>query len=220
MKALVLKDIILLKFTNLYLALAGAMLAFSIMSYDELFLNQLSFVFVIYIFAFFGHLFLAKHEVKTQGDIILNSLPVKRREIVKARYLTIIIYSLIIGMFFFITSHLISFLIGVEFPGNPLSLWTILLTIGLTLLFFSIYLPFYYHSIGRLQLFNIGFFMFLVLIPNLFQKYFDEQIIFSFFQRLMAFNLLIIGSLLLLMSLVLYYISLNIATKIYESKEF
>jgi len=220
MNSLILKDFQLLRFVNIIMLIVVGLFTFVGMSIENAFFSQLFFSFLIFLFTYAASMFLSVWESKTKGDIILNSLPVKRNDIVKARYLTVLIYTLVASFIVFLLSNLVHIFMATEFRGNPSSIFTIFLSIGINLLFFTFYLPFQYYSIGKVQIFNGIFYMLLILAPNFLSKYREFIMKTSFFKYISSLNFVPISFVFLIIAVLFYIFSFVVSINIYRSKEF
>src|SRR5699024_8291503 len=130
--------------------------------------------FVAFTMLYFVSVWISQKDLKNKGDILLNSLPVKRKDIVGGRYLSIFVYILLITIYIFIISHIATILTKDILPGATMSAFSLLLVIGLSLIFFSIYLPFQYYNIGKIQAFNQIFYILLIILPTILGRYLDK----------------------------------------------
>ncbi len=217
MKELILKDFRLIKFLNIAQLIVGGIFTFVGLSIEDPFGSQLLFVFLIFLLTYVSSMFISVRESKTQGDIILNSLPVKKGEIVKARYLSMILYGVIIGGFI-----LIAGIIADVFMKNinTASIFSIIFGVSLTLIFLSVYLPFQYYNIGKAQIFNALFYMILILIPNIFNRYKVSIMDTDFLKCILSLDFIQISIISFGLSLLLYGCSLIVSIGIYKNKEF
>jgi ABC-2 type transport system permease protein len=220
MKELILKDIRLLKIINIVTILVGAIFVFGGMNAGSYFLSQFFFGYLIFLLVYVVSIILTGKEVKTQGDIILNSLPLKRREIVKGRYLTMLLYALGIGVFVLVLGNLIHIFMGNTFDGAPPNIFTILLGSSFVLLFFSLYLPFQYYNIGKVQLFSSLFYMVFILGPYFLSRYQGTLLETDFLQMLFSLDLVVSSFIVFAFSCLIYFLSYKISVKIYKMKEF
>ena len=105
-------------------------------------------------------------ELKNNSDLVLLSLPVKRQEVVAAKYLAILVFILL--------SLITMGIIGLIFMQSPLPFPTRLInwqdaaiTLVSVILMTSIYLPAYYKLGGKwLQVINIVLFMIIFFAPS------------------------------------------------------
>lgn len=105
-------------------------------------------------------------EYKNNSDVVLLSLPVKRREVVAAKYLAVFVFVLL--------SFLTLGIIGLIFKLSPLPFPTRLINwqdavvvLISVILLVSIYLPTYYKMGGKwLQVINVVLFMIIFFAPS------------------------------------------------------
>ncbi|SMB85101.1 ABC-2 family transporter protein [Desulfonispora thiosulfatigenes DSM 11270] len=217
MKALIIKDFRLLKYLNISHVIVGGIFAFVGVTMKEPFLSQIVFVFLVFLLTYMSAMFISVREAKIQGDIILNSLPVKKGEIVKARYLSLFFYSIIISGYIYVVGFFTDIFMGpVNFPNFS----TILVAISLSLMFLVFSLPFQYYSIGKVQIFNGIFYMCLILIPNIFNRYRDDIFETDFVKYLLSLDFTIVSIILFALAIALYVFSFTVSLTIYKNKEF
>lgn len=220
MKHLILKDINLLTIANGLLPLIWLLLSYNVKSKGDTLYAKALFHTCLFIMVFAISLLLTKHDDNSNVDIILNSLPIDRKTIVKSRYITIAMYIIFISVGFFTAFHLVNPMLSRFFGSITINLYDILFIIGLILMFFSLYLPLHFLSLGRTSAFNEGFIMVLILIPALVvkfsEKFLDEKIINALLNK--GFNNF--AFILLGFGIVLYMLSLQVSKGIYKRKEF
>ncbi|RJE47411.1 MULTISPECIES: ABC-2 transporter permease [unclassified Dehalobacter] len=94
---------------------------------------------------YFMLIYANSYDFKYNGEIMINSLPINRKEIVLAKYLSAIVYALII-MVIIIPESMILYLFN--FPGLTGGIQGIVSFLGIVVLllslYISIYLPLYY----------------------------------------------------------------------------
>lgn len=161
------------------------------------------------------------YEDKFKSDILFNSLPLNRRTIVLAKYLSFIIYYLIGIVFYFLSIFFLRFL-----NFNITIQKADILVISLSLFAVSIYTGislFLYYSFGQntARIFN---FVFMVIIFGLFKEFVlslkKHNLLSTITRYLQTLNNIQISFLLLFVSLVIITISLLISTKTYSNKDF
>jgi ABC-2 type transport system permease protein len=175
---------------------------------------------VVYIFLITAN----SEDERNKCNIMLNSLPITRRDIVLAKYLTIPVYILIsfIGFSILAAVFKLPFIpITPRFPNGM----DILVTVLMVGLFVDIYLPLYFRfGVAALRLFQVIFFLAFFFIPRTLFEYAmanPDKPVVKFVQQLfteqtiVAQTLVILG-LILIISLISYFISV----KIYRAKEF
>lgn len=198
----------------------GTFFLYVSMHVDNPFLSQLVFGYFIFILSYVVSLVLTAREAKTKGDVVLNSLPLKRKEIVKGRYITMLLYTLGIGAFIFILGTVMAFFVGISLGGTAPNIFTVLLGCSFVLLFFSVYLPVQYHNIGKVQIFSSIFYMFFILGPYFFSRYAGGLFTTRFFEMLFSLDLVVTSFIVFAFSCFLYFLSYGVSVKIYKRKEF
>lgn len=219
MKELVMKDIRLVGMKNLFVL--GACILWGVIAIfvDNAFISN-----YFYGLGIFGNYFFVSNaiytgELSSKSDALIISLPVKKFDIVKSRYLTMIIYIFstlcIMSLTSFIAKKLFS-----NALGNPLSLMGAFVIAGIMIVFTSIHIPFKYYDHKSSQ-FLLGIMFMLVASSG---KIIDRLSInlgnSSLINKLLTMNFVKIGVTLLALALVLYLISMFVSKGIYEAKEF
>ncbi|CAM4469541.1 ABC-2 transporter permease [Paenibacillus tarimensis] len=131
---LIRKDMLVVRFYYLFIVLYAIFFGF-IMN------NEASTILVGALSAIMLVMFSVSLETKSKSILFIGSLPVKRKQIVQAKYAVVIVF-LIIGLFMSLLVHLVSLYV----LDNPVE-WTWMqasLTTGIVLLFASLFFPVYY----------------------------------------------------------------------------
>lgn len=117
-----------------------------------------------------GYIFFANacsYDEKNKSDIVLNSLPIRRSQIVLARYLAVFTFA-VIGLAMIGILGAVMKLAGLPFPGRYIGLLDITGSLAALMLMASCYLPLYY-KFGYIKTRLIIMFMFMLLffLPGL-----------------------------------------------------
>lgn len=156
------------------------------------------------------------YEEVFKSEILLNCLPVRKEDIVSARYLSTLIIAVLTTLFFIINVMIMGFVLmsGTELL-KLLNLKHIFLTISAVMLLASIVIPVYYskHSNMRNYVFIIP--LFIVFGRNLLGWFKWNVGGFS-----LLFNKPLVVVIILAASLLIYYLSYELSKKIYLNKEF
>lgn len=164
------------------------------------------------------------YEDKNKSDIMLNSLPVSRKEIVLAKYLSIFVYLGLAVLAYMVATLLVSAIkipIRVEF----LSLQGITISLLLVSLMSSIYLPIIFR-IGylRAKMFNMVLFLLFFFIPmgvvSLLKNPEYSTAIDDIIRKLSSWSDWQIASMLAAIALILLSFSYSISLSIYKNREF
>ena len=164
------------------------------------------------------------YEDKNKSDIMLNSLPVSRKEIVLAKYLSIFVYLGLAVLAYMVATLLVSAIkipIRVEF----LSLQGITISLVLVSLMSSIYLPIIFR-IGylRAKMFNMILFLLFFCIPmglaSLYKNPKYSTAIDDIIRELSSWSDWQIASMLAVIALLILSFSYSISLNIYRNREF
>ena len=112
MKQLVMKDIRLLRFINLIIFCAGIFSGYVGVDTVDIYKSKVIYGFAIFIMIYMITIFSTQHEAKTKVDMMLNSFPVNRYDIVRAKYISMGFYILAISGIVFLSSNLFKAEIG------------------------------------------------------------------------------------------------------------
>jgi ABC-2 type transport system permease protein len=219
---LIVKDILIQKKTLLY-ALLYAILApivFSSMKPIGLGLYVLPPMAITYMFISFA----VSYDEKNKSEIILNSLPIERNDIVISKYISTFVFA-ILGIIFSILIGFIGKTAGLSMFTRLISLMDIVLVLTSVCILSSIFFPVYFKfGYIKMNLFNVIILMLIMILPTTVFEYFTEnpnnilvQNISYFINNTSSFTQ---NSLILLTGLILFLISLMISIRIYNSKEF
>lgn len=164
------------------------------------------------------------HEDKNKSEILLNSLPISRKDIVLAKYLSIFLY-LGLAMVAYMAATLIVMAVKIPIKVQFISLQGITTSLFVVSLMASAYLPVVF-KLGYLKakMFNIAMFLLFFFIPmGLISLSQNPEFALSLNKTLNSFAswsdwqiALLIAGISLLMMCVSYCISLNI----YNNREF
>lgn len=146
-------------------------------------------------------------------DILLNSLPLKRKDIVKDKYICFLIYIFSINAAFFAGSLLFS-----SASDKYFEISFCLLMLFMSILYVAINLPLEYFDDKISNKINSFLYMGFIFIPIILEKFIHVNKMLYFIKSIISFfgaNVFFMG-----ISLILYYVSYKISCKIYEKKDF
>ncbi|HZJ83526.1 MAG TPA: ABC-2 transporter permease [Clostridia bacterium] len=219
MKQLIIKDIRLLGFVNLIVIIVAIIGGYIGATFVESLKANFAYGFSMIVSLFLINNMISAKESKTKSDPLMISMPVNKFDIIKARYFTMIIYvSGILGTMY-IVSHLSKIIFG-HINGNPLDLIGISIISSIMIIFLSFHIPFQYYSLQSAQLFSVFLYLLIMLAPNIINRLNIDISSLSFIETILTMDFAIIGSILLVVALVFYFISSLVSKGIYEAKEF
>ena len=158
------------------------------------------------------------YDDKNKSEVVLNSFPIDRKDIVRGKYVTLIIFILISCIFTFLFTNVIKVL-GLKSEGMAANIWDIIVAISILLIFYSIYYPMYF-KLGDLRMFNSILWMLVFVGPTILAKIGKRFVTEDLITKLSSLNLKQIGILVFIFSIVMYVISLQISKKLYMTREF
>ncbi|MBU5425267.1 ABC-2 transporter permease [Tissierella pigra] len=220
MKQLVIKDMRLLKIINLVILCGGILFGYIGVSIDHIYKSKLVYGFAMFIMVYIVSMFSTQYDVKGKTDMMLNSFPVDRYDIVKSKYISMGLYILFITGVVFLSSNISRIIFSTTISGNPATIWDVSFIIGLSLVFFSIYLPFHYYNVGKAQAFNQIFYIILIILPNVISKFSKKIENTEIFQGIINMDWKIVILMFVSIGAIMYLISLQISKNIYKGKEF
>lgn len=220
MKSLIMKDIRLTRFMNLWMLFIGLLFGYIGTTSIIVFKSKIIYGYGIFVMVYMFSMFSFQQDEKFKSDIILNSFPFNRDDIIMARYTTTIIYLVFSAITIFIVANISINIFDDSFIGSMPTLFDILFIIGICLLFLSMYLPFQYYYMEKAQIFNSLFYALLILLPNLISKYIPKVESIKWINNLVEMDLKTITLMLVGLGIILYFISLQLSKQIYRAKEF
>lgn len=164
------------------------------------------------------------YDEKNKSEIVLNSLPLKRVDIVIAKYISIFVF-IIIGIIYSILLGFIEKSIGLSIFYSSISLLDIVLVLTSACIFGSIFFPLYFKfGEAKMKIYNMIIFILFLFLPIYIANYateYPKNILvqkFTFF--LINTSSLIQNCLALIIGLIIFLFSLMLSIHIYKNKEF
>jgi ABC-2 type transport system permease protein len=219
---LIIKEIAIQKKTLLYTFLYTIFspFAFFAMGQSDFSLFVLSPLGVTYMFTTFA----TSYDDKNKSEIVLNSLPLKRNDIVISKYISTLLYAFI-GFVYSILIGSIGKATGLPMFTRSISLLDIVFVLTTVCIFSSLFFPAYFKfGFIKTKIFDTLLLMLIVVLPSLAIQYANTNPNNVTVQEI---NYLITNtssftqsSLALITGLILFLISLMISIHIYNNKEF
>lgn len=219
MKHLVMRDIRLVSFMNLIVLIVGLIGGVVGLIVDRTYISSYAYGLVTYITWFMINVNIVGKESKIKSDAFIISMPVNKSDVVKARYLTMVIYIFgILGIMFLVSN--IGEMLFNDMPGSPLTLLGILVIGAIMVILTSVYIPFQYYDQKSSTFFLVIIQLLVVGTPNIMERFginIDDS---NFIKAILELDFNIIGLISLGVALILYLLSLITSKSIYEAKEF
>lgn len=185
----------------------------------DLLVGNIIYVLSIIIFTFVVVIYVNGFDDKYKSEVVLNSFPIDRRNIVRSKYITLIIFILISSAAIIALTNILPMLLNIDGKASA-SIQTVIIAANILLLFYSIYYPIYFKVGEGLRTFNTILWLLMMLAPSLLVKFLKTLDQRGLLEKLMNIALQNINLYLLVISLVIYYISLQISKRIYMKREF
>ena len=109
------------------------------------------------------------YDDKYKSEIVLNSLPIERENIVRAKYMTLILFIIMSCSAVLIFTNIILKL-GVVSIGKGASIWNVIFATNISLIFYSIYYPIYFKVGEGLRSFNTILWILIAIGPSVLSK--------------------------------------------------
>lgn len=220
MKYLVIKEIKVLRFVNIFILAWGLAAGLAGTMVEGMFMSKVIYGYGIFFMVFIYSMMSTQYSMKNRTDIVINSLPITRYDVVRAKYITVILYMLFGALVVFISSNIAVRIFPNSLTNSNAILQNMLLNIGLSLIFFSVYLVIQFYNIDKIQIFNAIFYILFILAPNLLKRFIPNIADTKWSNKLSSLNLNKISLILIGIGMILYLISMQISKQIYKCKEF
>lgn len=216
---LVIKDFLLQKKYFLFFLVYGVLIAFSAGRVSEI---TASFLYVFYLITvtYISIMYANGFETRGKSETMLVSLPINRNTVVASKYLfllvMIIMYSIALWIFTFLV-RIADYKVMAIFNLKLIIIAFIIIGIA-----FAIYYPLYF-KLGRQKLRIVTMFFYLLLFtsPKLCEK-FAESYRIERLKRIVPIvenNILLVTIIMILITMLIMFISLNVSIGIYNKKE-
>ena len=216
---LVKKDLKLSKKINIFAVIYALFIATMGLIMPDHPVANILYVLGIIILIFVSVIYTNGYDDKYKSEIILNSFPIARRNIVRGKYTTLVIY-IIIGCSAVLIFTNIILKLGIITNGRSASIWNAIFAANISLIFYSIYYPFYFKLGEGLRSFNTILWILMTVSPAIISKSFKKLEEIGYLGKILSIDINKINLYLLIFALIMFYISLQISKKIYMGKEF
>src|SRR5699024_8767532 len=160
------------------------------------------------------------YDDRNKTEIVINSFPIKKADIVRGKYLTLVLYMIIICGILFLSSNLLRGLFTRFQGGKSATLGNVIVATNITLLFYAIYYPIYFRVGEDIMTFNYILWFLVLASPSLMRKLVNWLIEKGMMDQMLNINLIKANLTILIISIIVFYISLQISKKLYKQREF
>jgi len=219
MISLIKKDLILAFKINIFAVIYAIFISTTGLIGNNLLIANFLYVLSIIMLTFIIVIYTNGYDDKYKSQIVLNSFPIDRRNIVRSKYITLIIFILISSGAILAFTNILPIIFTID-GGTGANIHAVIFASNILLLFYAIYYPFYFKVGEGLRSFNTVLWIFMMMGPALLGKLFKFLDKKGLLVKLMNVNLDKINLYLLGITIVIYYVSLQISKKIYMKREF
>jgi ABC-2 type transport system permease protein len=175
---------------------------------------------IVYIFVTYS----CGYDEKNKTDIIFNSLPVNRMDIIMSKYFAVFFFA----AYGIICSAVLGFIgmnVGILRVSRTISINDILIAFSGGIIFASIFYPLYFKfGMDKLKLVNIFLFMLFMFAPSFLieyaAKHYQSGVVRYFISLFMNTSVEILRLFLLIAVCIILLISILISIQIYKNKDF
>jgi len=221
MYSLVLKDLLIQKKMIRFLLLYGI---FILIAFNNEVFTDVTYVMAAVAGAYMLLQGACAYESKGSSEMVLNSFPLSREEIVRSRYLSVFVFTLlslaIIGLLGAVMK-----LCGLPFPLRYVSWFDLAVVLISMMIMATIYLPlFFKYGYIQSRIFNVIMFMLIFFAPSLLIDYYQghsENVVLQQLTTIMQSSPSWLISLAIgLVFILIYYVSYRFSVIIYRHREF
>jgi hypothetical protein len=161
---------------------------------------------------------------KSNSDMIFNSLPLKREDIVFSKYISVFFFAAF-GILCSIVVGTLGHLIGFASINRFITFKDTIIVLGVGMLFSSVFYPTYFKlGIAKMKFVNVFLFMIIMFVPSFVLGYVesnpDNLLVIKLVSLFTSTSPSLLQALYFIISCILFLISLLISIKIYKNKDF
>lgn len=217
---LILKDLKLSKKVMGIIIIYILIISFSILSLiDELFAS-ITYIILMVMGIFMLVIFTNGHDTRNKTEVVINSFPINRSDIVKGKYMTLVLFIIIICSVLFLSSNILRILFSNFQSGKRVTMENVIVATNITLLFYSIYYPIYFKVGEDMRTFNYILWFLVIVSPSLVKELVEWLIKKDMLDEILSIDINKINISILIVLIIIFYISLQISKKIYKQREF
>ncbi len=216
---LIKKDFILSRKINIFVVVYALFIAAMGLVMPDPLVSTFLYVLGMLTLIFITVIYTNGYDDKYKSEIVLNSLPIERENIVRAKYMTLILFIIMSCSAVLIFTNIILKL-GVVNTGKAASIWNAIFVTNISLIFYSIYYPIYFKVGEGLRSFNTILWILMVIGPSVLSKLMKGLNTTGYLEKIIAIDINRINIYVLIPSLFMFYMSMKISEKIYRTREF
>ena len=216
MLRLVLKDFLIQKkyvATSIILYPIVAIVSFSNMQSSILAFGTMIIPYILILGAFYA-------DEKNRADVFVNSLPVSKIDVVKARYITLVI-CILTGVLIMLVYLKLADAIGLFDSSGVIDMQKIIMAISLAVIVYSVEIPFFFkYSMNKMRMISVFVVIACSALLAAIGGIHDAPEVVEFLNEIMTLPSIYLNLLLMLITVLIFLASLNVSIKFYGNKEF
>ncbi|MBZ2175810.1 ABC-2 transporter permease [Schnuerera sp. xch1] len=216
---LILKDIKLAQKMNIFIVIYALFIAGMGLSVSNYLAASLFYILGMNILIFVSVIYTNGYDDKYKTEIILNSLPIDRKNIVRGKYIALIIFIIVGCGVIVLWTNIIS-LLGIIEGGKSADIWSIIFVTNIVLLFYSIYYPIYFRMGEGIRSFNAIIWVLVMTGPGIVSKLMKVLEGTGYLEKIMSMDINTINMYFLPISVIIYYLSMRVSERIYMKRKF
>lgn len=166
---------------------------------------------------FMSNIYVSGYDDKNKAYIAFNSFPLDRREIVRAKYLFLLVCIIINCFSIIIFTNIVRRILG---GGIVSTVWDFIAAMNVSLIFFSIYYPFYFKIEEGMMVINQIIWILVTVGPSLLGKIANRLEGTKVLDWILSLNMRQINLYISIFAFAMYFVSLQISKMMYLEREF
>lgn len=216
---LVKKDLKLSMKINLFGILYALFISAMGLTMSDYFIANIWFILGMIVFIFLLVIYTNGYDDKSKTEIIINSLPIERKDVVRGKYLALVLFIIFGTGAVLLFTRILPILNFVDSDKHP-SLCVAIFAANICLIFYTIYYPFYFKVGEGIRSFNTVLWILVVAGPVIIGKTIKKIDATIYLEKTTSIGIIKLNIFLLILNIFAYCISMQISKKIYLRREF
>ncbi|WDV44581.1 ABC-2 transporter permease [Clostridiaceae bacterium M8S5] len=180
---------------------------------------------VIFYLTYLSMYWINSYDDKNNSEVYFSSLPVKKEDVVISKYISTVLTTILIGGIALVVSNLTVFVIEAynlyTIEGQACNGWSVLISLMLIMVYFSLYYPFYFRFGGKkLQLINSLITLIIIMSPAIIESFVKGTNFANWLGKTFSkYNANQISLLSVLGVIILYIISMILSQVLYKTRD-
>lgn len=166
---------------------------------------------------FMSSIYVSGYDDKNKSYIVFNSFPLDRREIVREKYLFLLVCIIINCFSIIVFTNIVRGILG---GGIVSTGWDFIAAMNISIIFFSIYYPFYFKIEEGMMVINQIIWVLVAVGPSLLGKIANRLEGTRVLDWILSLNMRQINLYISIFAFAMYFVSLQISKRLYLEREF